>query len=149
VPQPVPPFECHIRPSQALLGIYLGLLALSLIALFLASLPLWAQLLAATAALAHAAWLVPRQIRLTHPAAITALRHDAAGFALFSRQNGWQAVQLRADSLALPLLVVLRFRLPNQWFARGLCIPWDGLESDVHRRLRLRLKFARKRFQGR
>jgi len=148
MPQSVTPFECFWRPSRRLFCLYWGLLLLALVALCLAQLPWWVQFLAAAAVLLHAIWVLPRQIRLSHPAAITGLRHDAQGFSLFSRQNGWQRVQLRPDSLALPLCVVLRFRLPLQWFSRGLCIPFDALPADTHRRLRVRLKFARKRFQG-
>jgi len=146
--QPVQPFECHFKPSRVLLWLYLGLLPLALIALFLARLPLWAQLLFELLALLHAAWALPRQIRLSHLAAITALRHDAQGFALYSRKHGWQPVQLRPDSLALPLCIVLRFRPLDKRLSRSICIPFDALDRDTHRRLRVRLKFARRRFQG-
>lgn len=55
-------------------------------------------------------------------------------------------MQLRPDSLALPLAVVLRYRLPGQRFSRGLCIAHDALAPEHHRRLRLRLKFSRRRW---
>ena len=55
-------------------------------------------------------------------------------------------MQLRPDSLALPLAVVLRYRLPGQRFSRGLCIARDALAPEQHRRLRLRLKFSRRRW---
>jgi len=132
-----------------LLGFYLGLLAAALLAVFLARLAPCAQLLAVLLSLLHAAFVLPGQILLSHPSAIIGLRHEAQGFSLYSRKNGWQRVQLRPDSLALPLLVVLRFRLPGQWFSRGICIPFDALDADTHRRLRVRLKFARGRFAGR
>jgi len=147
MPQPLEGFECRLRPSRALLLCCLGLLALALLALFLADLPWWAQLFGVLLLGAQAAWVLPRQVLLSHKSAICALRHDARGFFLYSRQSGWQAVQLRADTLALPIAVVLRFRLPGQWFARGLCIPADALEREAHRKLRVRLKFARARFR--
>ncbi|KXU39052.1 hypothetical protein AXE65_10665 [Ventosimonas gracilis] len=147
MPQSITPFECFWRPSRRLFWLYFGLLLPALVALCLARLPGWVQFLAAAAVLLHAIWVLPRQIGLSHPQAFIGLRHDAQGFSLFSRQNGWQPVQLRPDSLALPLCVVLRFRLPDQWFSHGLCIPFDALPFDTHRRLRVRLKFARKRFQ--
>jgi toxin CptA len=44
------------------------------------------------------------------------------------------------------LLVVLRFRLVGERRVRSLCIPNDALAADVHRRLRVRLKFTRNRW---
>ncbi|MDB6142473.1 MAG: hypothetical protein JWP80_1517, partial [Pseudomonas sp.] len=51
----------------------------------------------------------------------------------------------------LPLAVVLRFRLVGKrglirGRVRGLCIPYDALPPEVHRRLRVRLKFSRRRW---
>jgi len=147
MPQTVTPFECLFKPSRALFWLYLGLLLLALVAVFFAQLAGWMQLLAVGLALLHAAWTLPRQIGLSHPQAFIGLRHDAQGFSLFSQKHGWQRVQLLPDSLALPLCVVLRFCRPGQWFSRGICIAFDALPTDTHRRLRVRLKFARRRFQ--
>jgi len=88
---------------------------------------------------------------LGSPRAFTALRRNAEGWQLWNRRDGWQAVQLRRDSMALPLLVVLRFRLAGKggsgarWVC-GLCIPRDAMAPDEHRRLRVRLKFSRRRW---
>lgn len=139
-------FECHWRASRWLLAGYLLTLILALLALWLAALPLWAQLLGGVFALLHAAWVVPRQILLGSPQAYTGLRHDAAGWQLFNAAAGWQAVQLRPSSLALPLVVVLHFRLVGERRVRGLCIPRDALNHELHRRLRLQLKFSRRRW---
>ncbi len=83
---------------------------------------------------------------LRSPQAFSGVRHDAGGWQLFSRAGGWQAVQLRPSSLALPLAVVLHFRLTDKHRVRGLCIPCDALKRSVHRRLRLQLKFSRHRW---
>ncbi|MCY1293818.1 hypothetical protein D9M68_371530 [compost metagenome] len=139
-------FECRWQPSRRLLAIYLLLQALAGGALLLARLPLWAVLAGLALCLAHAAWALPRQVLLRHPAAIRGLRHDEAGWQLWSARDGWQAVQLRPDSLALPLAVVLRFRRQGERWARGLCIPRDALDAQTHRRLRVRLKFSRRRW---
>jgi toxin CptA len=96
--------------------------------------------------LAHAAWVLPRHILLTHRSSIRGLRRDADGWQLFSAERGWHAVQLRPDSLALPLIVVLRYRVPGQWWVRSICVPTDSQAADVHRRLRVRLKFSRRRW---
>ena len=139
-------FECHWQASRLLLAAYLSALLLALITLSVVELPLWAALVSAGLCLLHAAWVLPRQVLLRHPAAFTGLRRDESGWQLFNRRDGWQAVQLRPDSLALPALVVLRFRLAGERRARGLCIPRDALAREAHRRLRVRLKFSRRRW---
>ena len=89
---------------------------------------------------------LPQQLLLHGPGCYSALRHVAEGWQLYSEAAGWQPIQLRPDSLALPLIVVLRFRLAGQRRVRALCIARDSLPADVHRRLRVRLKFSRRRW---
>ena len=96
--------------------------------------------------LAHAVWVVPRHILLNHRSSICGLRRDEQGWQLFSAGRGWHGVQLRPDSLALPLIVVLRYRVPGEWRVRSICVPKDSQVADVHRRLRVRLKFSRRRW---
>lgn len=96
--------------------------------------------------LAHAAWVLPRHILLTHRSSIRGLRRDDDGWCLFSEERGWHSVQLLPDSLALPLVVVLRYRVQGGWCARSMCVPRDAQAADVHRRLRVRLKFSRRRW---
>ncbi|WP_043309409.1 protein YgfX [Pseudomonas sp. ML96] len=139
-------FECHWQASRLLLAIYLSALCLALITLFLIELPLWVALIGACACLLHAAWALPRRVLLSHPSAFTGLRRDESGWQLFNQRDGWQAVQLRPDSLALPLVVVLRFRQVGEWRVRSLCVPRDALSRDLHRRLRVRLRFSRRRW---
>ncbi|WP_282355992.1 protein YgfX [Pseudomonas sp. PS01303] len=139
-------FECRWHASRQLLAAYLLAQAFALGALFLLSIPLWASLLGASACLLHGVWVLPRQILLSHPRAFCGLRRDADGWQLWNQAAGWQAVQLRPDSLALPLIVVLRFRLRGEWRVRSICVPRDSQVADVHRRLRVRLKFSRRRW---
>ncbi|WP_256830063.1 protein YgfX [Pseudomonas sp. Pse1] len=139
-------FECRWHASGQLLAAYLLAQLFALGSLFLLDIPLWASLAGALSCLAHAAWVVPRRIRLSHPRAFCGLRRDALGWHLWNAVDGWQAVQLRPDSLALPLIVVLRFRLHGQRRVRSICVPRDTLAPDVHRRLRVRLKFSRRRW---
>ena len=129
-----------------MLAAYLAAQLLALIAICLLSIPAWARLLGALLCLAHGAWVLPRHVRLTHPGAMTRLRHDADGWQLWNRDKGWQAVQLRRDSLALPLLVLVRYRLAGERQVRAVCIPGAALAPDQHRRLRVRLKFSRRRW---
>lgn len=139
-------FECHWQPSLGLLLAYAAVQGLASLSLLLLDLPVWGVLLGLLGCLGHALWVMPRQVLLTSPAAYRGLRHDQDGWQLFSEGGGWQAVQLCPDSLALPLIVVLRFRLAGQRRVRALCIPRDSLPRDLHRRLRLRLKFSRRRW---
>ncbi|MDD1015873.1 protein YgfX [Pseudomonas rubra] len=139
-------FECRWQGSRALLAAYIVSLLLALLALSLLQLPLWLRLVAIALCLLHGTWIIPRRILLTHPNAITALRRDVHGWQLFSHGQGWQPVQLKPDGLALPGLVVLRFRRPARRFSESQCIAFDALEPVQHRRLRVRLKFSRRRW---
>ncbi|UCP09635.1 MULTISPECIES: protein YgfX [unclassified Pseudomonas] len=139
-------FECRWHASGQLLAAYLLAQLFALGALFLLAIPVWASLLGAFCCLAHCVLALPRQILLTHPQAFRGLRRDADGWQLWNQAAGWQAVQLRPDSLALPLVVVLRFRLQGERRVRAICVPRDSQAADVHRRLRVRLTFSRRRW---
>jgi toxin CptA len=129
-----------------LLAAYLLAQLFALGSLFLLSIPIWASLPGVVLCLVHACWALPRQILLTHPQAFRGLRRDADGWQLWNQAAGWQPVQLRPDSLALPLVVVLRFRLRGERRVRAVCVPRDSQAADVHRRLRVRLTFSRRRW---
>jgi toxin CptA len=129
-----------------LLAAYLLAQLFALGSLWLLAIPLWASLLGAFCCLLHAVWALPRQILLTHARAFCGLRRDADGWQLWSRAAGWQAVQLRPDSIALPLVVLLRARLQGERRVRSVCVPRDSQAADLHRRLRVRLKFSRRRW---
>ncbi len=142
----IEPFECHWRPSRLLLGGYLLVAALAWLAILLAELSGHWQGVLLTLLLMHAAWVIPRQLLMRRAGAISGLRHDADGWQLYSVRDGWQAVQLYPDSLALPPAIFLHFRLRDQRWRRGLCIACDALPAAQHRRLRVRLKFSRRRW---
>ncbi|WP_053147317.1 protein YgfX [Pseudomonas sp. P97.38] len=139
-------FECRWQASRQLLAAYLLAQAVALGSLSLLSVPFPLAALGVVLCLAHGAWVLPRQLLLTHRQAFSGLRYDAAGWHLWSPAHGWRAVQLRPDSLALPMIVVLRFRLRGEWRVRSLCVPRDALAPDTHRRLRVRLRFSRRRW---
>jgi toxin CptA len=129
-----------------LLAAYLLAQPFAMGSLCLLSIPLWASLLGACACALHGFWMLPRQILLSHPKAFCGLRRDGDGWQVWNQADGWQAAQLRPDSLALPLIVVLRFRLRGEWRVRSICVPRDSQAADLHRRLRVRLKFSRRRW---
>ncbi|MBH8610834.1 hypothetical protein I4N56_007670 [Pseudomonas mohnii] len=139
-------FECRWHASRQLLAAYLLAQLFALGSLYLLAIPLWASLLGAFCCLLHAVWALPRQILLTHAQTFRGLRRDADGWQLWSRAAGWQAVQLRPDSIALPLVVLLRVRLQGERRIRSVCVPRDSQAADLHRRLRVRLKFSRRRW---
>ncbi|WLH08607.1 hypothetical protein [Pseudomonas lurida] len=137
-------FECRWQASRLLLAAYLLAQLFALGALVLIDVPY--SSLGLLLCLAHAAWVLPRSILLTHRSSIRGLRRDADGWQLFSAERGWHSVQLRPDSLALPLIVVLRYRVKGEWAVRTICVPNDAQVADVHRRLRVRLKFSRRKW---
>ena len=137
-------FECRWQASRLLLAAYLFAQLLALGACLILDLPY--SSLGMLMCLAHAGWVLPRHILLTHRSSVCGLRRDEDGWQLFSNERGWHSVQLRPDSLALPLIVVLRYRVPGQWSVRSICVPMDSQVADVHRRLRVRLKFSRCRW---
>ncbi|HWH89265.1 MAG TPA: protein YgfX [Pseudomonas sp.] len=139
-------FECRWHASRQLLAAYLLAQAFAMGSLFLLSIPLWASLPGVFGCLLHGFWVLPRQILLNHPQAFRGLRRDGDGWQVWNQACGWQAAQLRPDSLALPLIVVLRFRLRGEWRVRSICVPRDSQTADLHRRLRVRLKFSRRRW---
>ena len=140
------PFECRWRPSTGLLAVYFTAQAFAVLALLLADVPFHWKTLGLSLCLLHACRVVPRQILLREPVSLRALRHGAEGWQLWSERDGFQPVQLLPDSLALPSLIVLRFRRPGDWLARGVCIPADAMAPELHRRLRVRLRFSRNRW---
>lgn len=122
------------------------MLALAVGNLMLLPVPLWLLAVGVAGCLAHAAWVLPTRILLLTGRAWCGVRHDENGWQLWNHRDGWQSVQLRPDSMALPLAVILRFRQPGQWLTRGLCIPRGAMPAEQHRRLRVRLKFSRRRW---
>ncbi|MFF7706861.1 protein YgfX [Pseudomonas sp. NPDC007930] len=143
---PSNPFECRWGPSPWLQRGFAGVAFCSLLAAFALALPAWPRLLVVLALLAAVAWVLPRQLWLSHPAAVTGLRREGERWWLFSRARGWHLAQLRPDTVVMPGLVILRYRLPGQWWVRSQCVPADAMAAEAHRRLRVRLGFSRRRF---
>ena len=139
-------FECQWRPSRQLLACYALGQGAARLSLALVALPSWGRVLGVGFCFAHAAWVLPRHLLLSVPQAFRRLRYTAEGWQVHCAAHGWQAIELHSDSLALPLVVLLRFRLVGQRRVRSVCIARDSLARDQHRRLRVRLKFSRHRW---
>lgn len=144
-------FECRWQASPRLLTAYLGAQALALVAVYFLNIPVWIKLIGALLCLWHAVRHLRRSVLLSDDRAYTGLRRDGDGWQLWSDRSGWHPVKLQRDSMALPSIVVLRFRLTagrwiDRWWVKSVCIASDSLAPDIHRRLRLRLKFSRRRW---
>jgi len=139
-------FECRWQGSRLLLAAYLTCQVLAWLAVCASPLPGWLAVSVLAACIAHAGWAIPRRILLTHEHAVVGLRRDMRGWQVFSRARGWQPVRLCRDSVALPGLVVLRFVRPGRCVGESQCVLRDALRPDEHRRLRVRLKFSRRRW---
>ncbi|WP_437883068.1 protein YgfX [Pseudomonas sp. LRF_L74] len=138
-------FECHWQPSRRLLAGYVVVQALAGLAIGLLDIPLALKGLLLLLCAAQACWVVPRHLVLNHTASVTGLRVDEEGWSLMVAGE-WVAVELRPDSLALPQLIVLRYRRPGHILAGSVCLPGDSLSADIHRQLRVRLRFSRNRW---
>lgn len=135
-----------------LLTAYLAVLGLALLAIACLDIPPVAIAIGVMLCLAHACWVVPQRILILSRAAFRGLRRDNDGWQIWSEQGGWQSVQVCGDSVVLPLIVILRFRLLCDGRlgkqVHSACIPFDALAPDTHRRLRVRLKFSRRGLPG-
>ncbi|WP_312270104.1 protein YgfX [Pseudomonas sp.] len=142
----IEPFECHWQHSRQLFCVYCATLLLAFVSLFMANIPTWAAIMGALMCIAHAAWVIPGAILLHRPNEPRRLKHDESGWQLWSPGQGWHPVQLCRDSMALPLIIVLRYRRVDEKWTRAVCIPSDAMTPDAHRRLRVRLRFAQRRW---
>lgn len=141
-------FLCFWQPSLRLSKLVLLVLLLACLAVFLTALQ-WPLKLCLLFILSvqisfHLCCLLQQQL----PNRRVGLRHSAQGWQLWSAQHGWRSIQLRADSIATPALVLLRYRCAQHWFYRSVVIPAGSLSQDSHRRLRVRLKFSRQRWRA-
>ena len=140
-------FECRWQPSRRLLEIYLCTQALACLAVLLCDLPLVWRLLLLLACAAHAVWVLPRHVLLCSADCFRGLRYDSSGWQIARQAAHWQAITLLPDSMALPGLIVVRFRLAGAWRVHSVCLLADSLPADQHRRLRVYLKFSRQRWR--
>lgn len=120
------------------------MLALAWLACLGLALPFPLKALLALACLVFTAWGLPRHVLLAHPESVTGLRHDQRGWWLYSRARGWHPVRLCRDSIALRCMVLVRYRVGGR--VRSVCVLPGSLPADTHRRLRVHLRFGRRRW---
>ncbi len=141
-------FACHWQPSLWLSVLALLISVLACIAVALSAIEaVWRSGILTLLAV-QIAYQLFQLARIEQPSQRRGIRRDDSGWQIWTAQRGWQAVQLRADSIAIPVLVLLRYRYAHQWFYRSLLVGVDSLPVDSHRRLRVRLKFSRQRWMA-
>ncbi len=141
-------FLCFWQPSLRLSKLVLLLLLLACPAVLLTALQWPLKLFLLFVLGVQISFYLYSLLQQQLPSRRAGLRHNAQGWQLWSARHGWRSIQLRADSMATPTLVVLRYRCAQHWFYRSIVIPADSLSQDSHRRLRVRLKFSRLRWRA-
>jgi toxin CptA len=142
----IEPFECHWQHSRQLLYVYCAALVTAFSSLLVASIPLWSVVIGAVLCVAHACWAIPGPILLQKANQPRRLKHDKTGWHLWSPERGWHSVRLSKDSLALPLIVIVRYTRAGERLKHSVCIPSDAMAPEMHRRLRMRLRLAPQRW---
>lgn len=135
-------FQCSWRASRWLLCAYGAVQCLALVTLGLLDLPAGLRVAGLLLCVAHACWVLPRHLLLTHSSAVRRLRKTSGGWAIWNRAQGWQDVELLATSVVLPALVIVQARPQGKWLVKSFCIAADGMSADAHRRLRVQLRFS-------
>ena len=122
------PLVIETRASASARGLLIAAHLAAVAALFLAALPDAARLVggACLAASLGLGWRRPADLRL---------RARADGQLEIRCGDAWQPVRLSADSVALPWLIVLRWREGRR--GHSLVLPADAVAGDEHRRLRV------------
>lgn len=118
------------------MALHLLLVVLALLALKLSSLQFAWQLAIACVVLGYAGWV------------LHCLRHRETyglrwqdGWQLWRSQDDWQDIHVAGQSVVLPQLVVLYYRLAGDYRLRWLVLLPTELGREQHRQLRLWLRF--------
>jgi len=114
--------------------------AVALVVLMLLQLPGWLNLLIASAVLVGLLRSWRKLVRRSHPDAVRSLLWGEDMHCQLTLNSGQQqAVELASHTFILPWLVILYFEAPR-WRQQQLVLLPDMLDTDVFRRLRVRLK---------
>lgn len=126
-----------------LLLVYLLLWLLASIALWSAVLPIGIALIIQTILLGHASYSIPKHLALTQPTSIVGLRYDDSGWQVRNKQGDWEPMVLLPGSIVLSWLIVMPIRIAQERRTKRICIAYDALEQNMHRRLRVHIQFTR------
>lgn len=135
-----PPLVLERRPSRLLALFLLIVHAAALAALGTPlQLPVWVRLLLGAAVALSMVFTLRREALLLSGGSVTRFGwSEADGWWLQTRAGVRRRMRLRADSVVLPNVMVLRFG--SRWRRRTLVLPSDGADPQDLRRLRVRLR---------
>lgn len=135
--------EIAVKPSRVL-GVLLAVMAgLALVAIWLAAFPSVAA--GPVLAVGMLGWLAWRWHRARTP---SALRIATDGRLQCLEAGEWRDVEVLEDSLASPLLIVLRYRSRAGRGTRTHVLLPDSAAADDLRRLRVSLRWTRRTHSG-
>ncbi len=124
------PLRVTLNPSRQLRLWLAGLHMVAGFALWLADLPMTWQ--GAGTVLLAASLAYYRR-----PGTPVTLRGKSDGSLEIQREGDWEQIELLPDSLVLPALTVLRYRVAGQRWVRTLLVLADSLPWEDFRRLRV------------
>lgn len=130
--------EIEVKPSRLLGVLLVGMTALALAAVWLAELPSGTRPFLVVGVIGWAAWGW-RQARGS-----AAIRVAADGRLQCLEEGEWHDVEVEADSLVSPLLIVLRYRSAADRRVRTQALLPDSAAADGLRRLRVSLRWTRR-----
>jgi toxin CptA len=131
--------EIELKPSRRLGLLMLGMAALALTAIWLADLPAGIRLSLGMGVIGATAWRWGR-------ASVRGVLRLVADGRLQCRdgQGEWRDIEVQADSLVIPALIVLRYRTAADRRTRSLTLLPDSAAADDLRRLRASLRWTRR-----
>ena len=71
-----------------------------------------------------------------------AIRRSTTSWLIGNNQNEWYTIKLIPSScIVLAWIVILRFHVEVTKRTFTICLPFDGISTDEHRRLRVFLRY--------
>ncbi len=134
--------ELSLVPSRHVQWMFWIANGLALLAIFVAALPVWLQLLAAGALCIWSGWYWRHDLARDAGQRVCGLRWTAGRFQLREVADAtWRDAKLLPGSRLWPGWMMLQFRLEGR--SRQLLLPADCADADQLRRLRVLLRLQR------
>ncbi len=126
------------RPSLTLAGMLLVLHGTAVGVVWVLELPVWAQIALTLGIGSSLLYALTEQALLRSRRAVKRLVWEKTGDWTLERDGAQLRAHLLGSSFVHPRLVILNFNLSGQRTC-SVVIPWDGVDSQTFRRLRVRL----------
>lgn len=131
--------EFNLQPSRYFLSIFILIFALTILVMWMLTLPLWMKLIGVSAVTLYGHHIYRRYVVLNTPDAVTHIRYQAGDWQIVT-SKGLQKVDLCGDSVLTNVVSILRFKGSEKQY--GTCIVFrDSLELSSYRELLLVLKW--------